>query len=194
MGFFDALFGNNRPPGAKLDALFALSTAAVTFEIELGWVPAGRAGLVLHPATSQGYRESEEELRQLLTLAAEETKTEIAMKTDEYGYRWVVFCDRELDDLIQLIHIAGETLAEKGYDTQLLAAVFLLKREPPEKTGNLLYLIFNYKRGRFYPFIPLGAAQERDTAEEMRLFALMESELPWEKDVSRWYPLWGCPI
>lgn len=194
MGIFDAIFGHHKPPEAKLDPLFALSTAAISFETELGWLPAGRAGVVLHPSPSRGYREAEQELRELLTLAVQETKSAMRVETDEYGYRWVIFEDNDWDDLIGLIHMAGQTLAEKGYGTQLLAAAFLLRREPPEKRGNSLYLIFNYKRGRFYPFIPLSAPQERDTSGEMQVYALLEQELPWEKDVSRWYPLWGCPV
>jgi len=194
MGFFDALFGYNKPPQAKLDPLFALSTAAITFETELGWIPAGRSGLVLHPATSQDYRETEKELQELLALAVRETGSGMKAETDEYRYRWLIFQDTDWDDLVELVHMAGQTLSEKGYGTQLLAAVFLFRRNPPEKRGNSLYLIFNYKRGRFYPFIPLGREQERDTAEEMRIYALLERELPWEKDVGCWYPLWGCPI
>ena len=36
MGFFDALFGRNKPPKAQIDPLFALSTAIISFA-ELGW-------------------------------------------------------------------------------------------------------------------------------------------------------------
>ncbi len=199
MGFFDILFGRSRPRRARLDPLFALTTAALTFKTELGWVTRGRAGLVLRPVRSRDYRTTEKELRDLLELAIQETKTGLKIQTDEYRYRWIVFEDPDWDDLVSLIHLAGQTLAEKGYGTQLLAAVFPFKQEDdPEGKEETLYLIFNYKRGVFYPFLPRGGAaapaKERDTAEETRIQAFLERELPWEKDLSYWYPLWGCPV
>ncbi|MDH7577103.1 MAG: hypothetical protein QHH75_04580 [Bacillota bacterium] len=197
MGFFDILFGRSRPRQARLDPLFALTTAAITFETELGWVPADRAGLVLRPVATRDFRATEKELRDLLELASRETKTGVEVREDEYRYRWLIFRDPDWDDLVALVHLAGQTLTEKGYGTQLLAAVFPFKQEEdPKGKKDALYLIFNYKRGLFYPFLPRGdaAARERDTAEETRVQALLEKELPWEKDFSYWYPLWGCPI
>ena len=66
--------------------------------------------------------------------------------------------------------------------------------------GAPLYLIYNEKRGTWYPFAPrTGApgatpAQERDAERELRLKALLGAGLPVEPDVSRWFPLWGIPI
>ncbi len=199
MGLFDILFGGSHPKQARLDPIFALTTAAITFETELGWVPRGRAGVVLRPPAGQDYRATEKELRELLDLASREMKTRFEVRDDEYQYRWLIFEDPDWDDLVALVHLAGQTLAEKGYGTQLLAAVFPFRQEEdPERKGETLYLIFNYKRGAFYPFLPRrgasGARGERDTAEETRIQALLEKELPWEKDFSYWYPLWGCPV
>lgn len=195
MGFFDALFGQSKPPQPRLDPLFALSTAAITFETELGWVPTGRSALVLHPVTSQDFRETEKELRELLDLATQDTKSRIKAENDEYRYRWLVFGDPDWDDLVELVHLAGQTLTEKGYGTQLLAAVFsFCREEASDGPGSTLYIIFSYKRGLFYPFLPLDREKGRDTTEEMRIYALLEKELPWEKDIGYWYPLWGCPL
>jgi hypothetical protein len=195
MGFFDILFGSGKTPEPKLDPLFALSTAAVSFETELGWVPAGSAGLVLRPSAGQDFSSSESELKELLALAMKETGSRLSISDDEYRYRWLVFSDPDWDDLVELVHLAGQTLSEKGFGTQLLAAVFSFKQEEGPARGKSLYLIFHYKRGNFYPFIPEAeGGQRRDSAEEMRIYALMERELPWEKDVGYWYPLWGCPV
>ncbi len=188
MGFLDALFGKSRPPKARLDKLFALSTAAVPFA-ELGWTPAGRCGLTLKPATSIDFRSAAEELKELLHLAVEETKTRMEIRDDEYRYRWLLFEDPDWDDLVALVHMAAQTLAENGYDTQLLAAVFPFKGPGGEK----LYIIYNYKRGSFYPYLPTGK-EGRDHNTELRLFTLLEKELPWEKDVGFWYPIRNCPV
>lgn len=195
MGLFDALFGQSKPPQPKLDPLFALSTAAIAIETDLGWLPAGKAGLVLHPCSNQDYSAAEAETRELLELAARETGSEVEMQTDQYHYRWLLFQDPDWDDLVQLVHLAGQNLQEKGYGSQLLAAVFSFRREVAAPgRGRTMYLIFSYKRGRFYPFIPTSNQETRDGAEEMRVYALMERELPWEKNVEYWYPLWGCPV
>ncbi|MDN5347947.1 MAG: hypothetical protein PWP65_1511 [Clostridia bacterium] len=192
MGFLDALFGRARPPQPKIEPLFALSTAWVALQSKLGWVPAGRAGLVLKPATGHDFSEAAREVEGLLKLAGEEMGSRLEEKKDEYGYTWLLVQDKDWEDLVSLVHVAGQTLTEKGYGTQLLAAVFRMQREGEESPP--LYLIFSYKRGKFYPFIPLGKDRERDNAEEMRLYSLLEKELPWENDLSRWYPLWDCPV
>ena len=55
-------------------------------------------------------------------------------------------------------------------------------------------MIYNYKRGTYYPFVPAGGAQARDTERELRLKAQFGRELPLEPELERWFPLWGIPI
>ncbi|MBE3573187.1 MAG: hypothetical protein IMW95_09580 [Moorella humiferrea] len=190
MKFWDALLGRTRVPPAKTEPLFTLSTAVVTLEGELGWQPAGRAGIVLRPGEDSLYAAAAEETEQLVALAAKEMRGRLETPKDEYGYQWFIFSDDEWEDLVSLVHMAGRNLSDQGAGDRLLAAVFKLYNK-----GKTLYLIFNYKRGAFYPFIPLDESnKKRDNAGEIRLAALMEKELPWEKDIARWYPLWGCPV
>ncbi len=190
MSFLDALLGRTRVPPARTEPLFTLSTAVITLESDLGWHPGGRAGVVLRPAADSLYAGAQEETRELVSLAAQEMASGVEVKKDEFGYQWLLFADRDWEDLVALAHMAGQNLKENGAGDRLLAAVFRL-----EKEGQVLYLIFSYKRGAFYPFIPVNDREkQRDNANEMRLAALMERELPWEKDMARWYPLWGCPV
>ena len=49
MKFLDALLGRSKPVPARLDALFALPSAAVTLETEAGFVPSGQAGVCFKP-------------------------------------------------------------------------------------------------------------------------------------------------
>lgn len=197
MGFWDALLGRSRVPKPRTDALFALSTAWVTFQAELEWTPVGRAGLVLKSPEAPLFHQAEEETRALLDLAAEEMGSRIRTQRDEYGYTWLLVEDQQFEDLVALVHMAGTTLREKGFGEQLLAAVFRLEKpRENEASPAVLFLIYNYKRGAFYPFVPRTGAgkQERDHTTEMQIYALLEKELPWEKDLSRWFPLWSCPV
>ncbi|HBI27089.1 MAG TPA: hypothetical protein DDY25_05115 [Peptococcaceae bacterium] len=192
MGFFDALFGRNKPPKAQIDPLFALSTAIISFA-ELGWESFGRSGLALKPATSIYFQTAAQELRDLLTLYIEETKTKMQIEDDEYHYRWLLFDDPDFDDLVNLVHVSAQTLKENGYDTQLLAAVFRFVQQ--QKPDSLFYLIYNYKRGNFYPYMPLDKkSEQRDRYEEQRIFTMLERKLPWEKDTTLWYPIRDCPV
>jgi len=193
VGFWDFLLGRSRVPAARTEPLFALSTARFTLETASGWVPAGRAGLVLRPAEDSAFSSAAREIRDLMGLASQELGGRVQLERDEYGYLWFVFQDQDWEDLVAMTHMAGQTLVEEGYGDRLLAAVFRLEKR--EGAAAPLYLIFNYKRGSFYPFIPLDPLRkERDTAGEMRVFALLETELPLEKDLSRWYPLWNIPV
>jgi len=191
MGFFDALFGRNKPPKAQIDPFFALSTALISFA-ELGWESSERCGLALKPATSLYFQTAAEELRELLQLSIIETKTKLEIQDDQYHYRWLIFTDPDFDDLVGLVHMSAQTLRENGYDTQLLAAVFRFEQQTKPAP---LYMIYNYKRGAFYPFIPINREnQQRNNHEEQRLFTMLEKELPWEKDISLWYPIRNCPV
>ena len=80
-------------------------------------------------------------------------------------------------------------LQESGYGDRLLAAVF-----PFEQKGEPVYFIYNFKRGGYYPFIPAPGDKARDSERELRLKAQVGAELPFEEDISRWFPLWEIPL
>ena len=52
MGLGDVLFGRKKLKGAKLEKLFALSTAQVTLESELGLKSSGAAAVVFKPLSA----------------------------------------------------------------------------------------------------------------------------------------------
>jgi hypothetical protein len=56
-----------------------------------------------------------------------------------------------------------------------------------------VYWIYGFKRGAFWPFIPIGKA-ERDNATELELKAKLEKELPIEQDLTRWLALFDAPV
>ena len=57
-----------------------------------------------------------------------------------------------------------------------------------------VFLIYGYKTATFWPFVPTGKEQERDNAEELKLKAELEKELPIEPDLSRWLALFDAPL
>jgi hypothetical protein len=56
------------------------------------------------------------------------------------------------------------------------------------------FLIFNYRREKFYPFVPSGVQEKRRNDLELRLMSIISKEIPWESDMSVWYPLWDMPF
>ena len=66
MGFTDVLFGRKRLKAPAGERLFALTTARVTMETELGLKPAGAGGIVFKPLSAGDFVRAENELQQLL--------------------------------------------------------------------------------------------------------------------------------
>ena len=189
MGLRDVLLGRKQLKEAAGERLFALSTAAVTLDTELGLKPAGAAGIVFKPQSSGEFVRAENEMQQLLDGVAAESGTKLDRRDDEYGYTWIVLRDPELEDLVTGVHAVSSELEAKGFGPQLLAAVFRFESE-----GKPVYLMYGYKRSAFWPFIPKGAGQERDNARELELKAKLEGELPIEQDLSRWFATYGAPV
>ncbi len=48
--------------------------------------------------------------------------------------------------------------------------------------------------GQWYPFVPAGGTQQRDSERELQIKANIDAELPIEPELDRWFPLWGIPI
>jgi hypothetical protein len=189
LGLRDVLLGRKQLKEAAGERLFALSTAAVTLDTELGLKPAGTAGIVFKPQSSGEFVRAESEMQQLLDGLAAESGTKLDRRDDEYGYTWIVLRDPELEDLVTGVHAVSSELEAKGFGPQLLAAVFRFEGE-----GKPVYLIYGYKRGAFWPFVPTGEGQERDNARELELKAKLEGELPIEQDLSRWFATYGAPV
>jgi len=185
MGFFDALLGKSKLPKPKPDKLFAMSTAYVTLNTNLNLKSDG-AGICFKPIEASRFKNAELEIQELLAQGCKETHTLYKTKKDSYGYLWVILQDPDFEDLVSTLYMVSETLVEHDFGEQLLCAVFKLKDESD------VYWIFNFKRAAFYPFVPKD--KQRDSSYEFRLRSIMEKELPIEKKVERWYPLWEIPL
>ena len=193
MGLRDILFGRKQLKEASPDRLFALSTAGVTLEVELGLRSAGVAAVVFKPLSASEFARAEQEIDELLGVAAQTSGSEVRRRQDSFGYQWLVVKDRDFEDLVTTVHLISSELQARGFGEQLLAALFAFESSG-EDSARTTYLIYGYKRGAFWPFIPTGIEQERDNAEELRLKNELGDELPIEPDLSRWLGLFDAPL
>lgn len=188
MGLRDILSGRKQLKQAAPDRLFALSTARVTLEVELGLKSAGAAAVCFKPLSAGEFVRAENEMQELLDVAARDSASKIGRQEDTFGYEWITVRDDELEDLVTTVHLITSELIARGFGEQLLASMFRFDGE-----AHPVYWIYAYKRGAFYPFVPTGE-QERDNARELELKAKLERELPIEGDISRWFGLYGAPV
>jgi hypothetical protein len=190
MGFLDALLGGKRKLKAPApDRLFAMSTAYVSLETGLEIKHRNSAGIVFQPLGTADFQNVVKETEELLRGSAEETATEVESADDEFGYRWLVLRDTDFEDLVVSLNTVSTQLQSGGYGDRLLCAVFAF-----EEKGRPLYFIYNFKRGAYYPFVPAEGDKARDSERELRLKAQVGLELPFEEDVTRWFPLWQIPL
>jgi PspA associated protein B len=188
MGFTDVLFGRKKLKDAKSDRLFAISTARITLEAELGLKPARVAALCFKPLSAGEFVRAENELQELLDFAAQQSNSKVERKSDDFGFEWLVIHDSDFEDLVNTVHLIATELISRGFGSQLLAGVFRF-----DGPNDPVYWIYGYKQGTFWPFVPKGE-KARDNAEELELKAKLEGEMPIEQDLSRWFALYGAPL
>lgn len=222
MGILDTLLGRTKPVRPNLDALFALPSAAVTLETSAGLVLSGRAGVCWMPPAGQSAAEVQRQIGELLEIpddpaAAGQPTAEpadagapgaapggpgagdgkagmLSQAEDAFGYRWLLLDDADVEDLVNRVHLVNSTLADNGWGPQLLCSVFGVVPGPDaDSSARPFYLVYLFKRGTFYPFAPQGK-DRRDNELELRIRALLGTDLPVEQDVSRWFPLWDLPV
>ena len=190
MGFLDVLRGKRAiKQAAPTDRVFAMSTAQVSLEMTLGLKSKGTSAIVFQPLATADFEQILRDMEEVVRSSGEETGTTIEASDDEFGYRWVILRDPDFEDLVVALNTISTQLQESGYGDRLLAAVF-----PFEDKGQTVYFIYNFKRGAYYPFIPAPGDKARDSEGELRLKAQVGAELPFEEDITRWFPLWEIPV
>ena len=189
MGLRNVLFGRKKLAEPAADRLFALTTAAVTLDIELHLRTAGVGAVCFKPLSAAEFLRVQNDVQQLLDGIAAESGSKLDLHEDSFGYEWIVVRDPELEDQVTAVHAVASGLEEQGFGPQLLAAVFRF-----DGGKYPVYFIYGYKRGAFWPFVPKGEGQERDNATELELKAKLEKELPIEKDLTRWFGVFDAPL
>lgn len=187
MGLWETLTGRRKLKAPAPDRLFAMSTAAVAIETELGLEPAGKAAIVFQALATSDFDAIVRDMQEVLQATGEESGTTIEHSDDSFGYRWMILSDPDFEDLIVGLNAVNSALRDGGYGDRVLAAVVPF--------SGPTYFIYNVKRGAWYPFVPKpGGGQARDNEAELRLKAQLERELPIEPDLGRWFPLWDVPL
>lgn len=203
MGLLNTLLGRTKPVQANLDALFALPGASITLESAAGMTASGRAGVCYKPPTGQSFEQMQAEVMKLLAMDSDSV---LSNAEDRYGYHWVVVENCDIESLVTQVHLINSSLSDAGWGPQLLCSVFGIASLPaaeasdtgPPPGPNAVmtskgFLVYLFKRGTFYPFIPDGH-EHRDTEQELKLKSLVSGDLTIESDLDRWFPLWELPV
>lgn len=189
MGFLDTVLGRRKPVRPNLDSLFALPSAAITVQAALDFVPTGRAAVAFRAPEGRAFADVESEVRALLDA---DGGPPVEVQQDSFGFDWVVIQTDPIDvaTAVTDAHAVNSSLVDSGFGPQLLCS--LVSFEGPG--GQPLALVYLFKAGTFYPFVPrLGQDEQRDNVLEMQIRDLLEGELPMEKDLSRWFAVWNAP-
>lgn len=187
----DVLLGRTKPIQANLDNLFGLSGAFITLEASSSLVPSGEAGVCYKPMAGQPFVKTTEEIEGLLTVGGDPAT--VRQEPDQFGYHWIVLSGNDPQTLVTQCHMVNTSLAEEGYGPQLLCSVFGFGPKAAAGTAST-YLVYLYKRGTFYPFVPLGGHERRDQEAELVLADVLGNDLKIEKEKERWMALWGLPV
>jgi hypothetical protein len=183
------LVGRKKVKGIAPDRLFAITTAAVALETGPGITTRGKAAIVFQPLATSDFTQIVSEMEEVVRGTGDDTGTTLTTSDDDFGYRWMVLIDDDIDDLAVGLNAVSDALAVGGYGERVLCAVFAFS----QPDGRPVYFIYNYKRGSWYPFVPAGP-QQRNTERELQIKAQVGTELPIEPELERWFPLWGIPI
>jgi hypothetical protein len=119
----------------------------------------------------------------------------LSYEGDKFGYQWTVITSGDFQTLVTQVHLVNTTIEEEGYGSQLLCSVFGFRPGPDSSGhGGPVYLVYLFKRGTFYPFVPAAGHEKRDNQSELRLEVVLKQDLKIEPEKERWMPLWGLPV
>ncbi len=97
--------------------------------------------------------------------------------------------DPDVEDLATTTHMVSQSLEERGVSERLLCAVFGFRGD-----DGPVFLVYAYKRGTFYPFVPREGRRSATTRWSCACRARSRNELPLEPELERWYPVWDSPV
>jgi hypothetical protein len=191
VGFWDALTGRSRPKAANLDALFMVPTAAMALQSAADLHPTGVGSVCYRPAEGAAFSQTQADVVELLDNDAEGPNVERV--EDRFGFTWLVV-RRDAEDVSGLVtdlHAVNTTLEGQGFSSGLLCSLVAFT-EGSDGVGRNVGLVYLYKQGTFYPFVP-ATGETRDNVLELQVRDLLAGELPVEPELNRWLAVWGAP-
>jgi hypothetical protein len=189
MGIFDSIMGRRKPARPDLDAIFGLPSAAISLSASLGYEATGMGAVAFRVPEGRAFADVLGEIQALLAASGNPA---VEVTSDQYGYTWLVVRTDPPDTsaLVTHLHAVNLTLQDTGFGPQLLCAMAGFQG-PGQRALAMVYL---FKQGTFYPFAPVpGGGQTRDTMLELQVRDLVGEDLAVEKDLGRWFPIWGAP-
>ncbi|MGW1655349.1 PspA-associated protein PspAB [Streptomyces atratus] len=192
MGLLDTILGRTKPVRPDLDQLFAVPSAALTLQAGAGFAPTGLGSVCFAGVEGGTFARIQQDVRELLDADTDRGGIPVEFSQDAYGYTWLLARQPAEDTaaLVNDLHAVNTLLQDGGFGPQLLCSLigFRDARDRP------LALVYLYKRGTFYPFAPVpGDAEKRDNQLELQVRAVVGDDLRMEKDLARWFPVWGAP-
>ena len=192
MNFFRRFKKNPISSKESSDAIFSLSSGYITLETKLGLKNTGRSAVSIKVVDGMYFSDMKEDIQRFLDASKTDFGLRYRTVSDSYGYLWVIIEGKHMEDILAGVTAVGDTVEEKGFSDKLLAAIFEF-RSNMDNNDSIQYLIYNYRRNNFYPFIPTGQ-KNRDTEQEMKILSAVEQEVHFEKDMAFWYPMWDLPF
>jgi hypothetical protein len=185
MGLLDILLGRSKAVPPNLDQLFGLPSAAITLETAAGYRPTGAGSVCFKTAEGGGFTALRAEVDKLLAL----DNGKFTSHNDAFGFTWLVrqTSPDDLEGLVTDLHAVNTSLVDAGFGSALLCT--LVAFTDGSRSLGLVYL---YKRGSWYPFVPTGQ-DRRDNAAELQIKSVIVNDLNIEQDLSRWFPVYGAP-
>jgi hypothetical protein len=187
---FDAIMGRKKPPKPDLDNLFGLPSAAITLEAAVGFEPIGSGAVAFRAPEGKAFADLQADVEALVSGSG---KLPIEVTRDEYGYTWVVLTTDPPDmaALVTDLHAVNVSLVDAGFGPTLLCTLVTFV----DQRGRKLALVYLFKQGTFYPFVPDpdSGPQRRDNIVELQVRDLVTDDLRIEPDLTRWFAIWGAP-
>jgi hypothetical protein len=197
MGFIDALTGRSKQAQPDLSRLFALSGAAIDLQVTENLIPTLTTGVCFKRIETPTFAEAHAEILGLLNEKGDENNpstVSVRESTDSFNYQWIVLDGADFNELVTRTHFVNSTLADHGFGPQLLCSVFGFRLiTSPVGSPATHYLVYLFKQGSFYPFVPNGK-DRRDNEAELRIQREIEGDLTIESDLTRWFPMWDLPL
>jgi hypothetical protein len=182
--------GGSKKRETDSDTISSLSSAYIALKTRLDLKSTGRSAICIKKVDLVPFSEMKQEIENFLDASKADFELTYRTIVDPYEYLWIIIMTKTLEDNVAAITSIGDTIEEKGFSDKLLASIFDFN---DGSTAN--YLIYNYKLDKFYPFVPISEQQKRrDHDKELKIMSAVGDELPVEKDMSNWYPIWNIPI
>jgi hypothetical protein len=186
MGFLDSILGRSTPPAADLDVLFSVPQAALSLEVA-GFAATGMGSVCFRDSEGQADDRVVTDAQQLIST---DTTAAVELTDDAHGFRWltVTRAAGDVTGLVTDLHAANSSLVDAGFGGGLLCSTVVFT----SPTGGSCALVYLFKQGTFYPFVPM-AGERRDNALELQVRGLVGEDVPVEPKLDRWLALWGAP-